>query len=69
MNIKHIFEDGTKEFIREIELIDCGTKGQSFSKQCLHHLQFMKTNFSKLARTDIRCQFMKQDPCAELFTK
>ena len=39
-------------------------KGHSFSKQCLHDLQFMKKgssspNISKLARADISCQFMK----------
>ena len=43
--------------------------GHSFCKQCLTHVQFMKTrsslpNLSKLARAaDISC------PCAELFTK
>ena len=41
----------------------CG-KGHSFCKQCLYHVQFMKTrsssqNLSKLARDDISCQFME----------
>ena len=41
------------------------TKGHSLCKQCLHDLQFMKkgyssSNLSKLARTDISCQFMKR---------
>ena len=40
------------------------TKGHSFCKQCLHNLQFKKKrysspNLSKLARTDISCQFLK----------
>ena len=39
-------------------------KDHSFCKQCLHDLQFKKTrysssNFSKLARADISCQFKK----------
>ena len=41
------------------------TKDHSFSKQCLHDLQFMKTrssspNIYKLARADISSQFMKK---------
>jgi hypothetical protein len=54
--------------------LDVLHKGHSLCKQCLHDLQFMKKgssslNLSKLARADISCQFMKKNPCAELFTK
>ena len=50
-------------FFPEIENIII-IEGHSCCKHCLHDLQFMKTrsslhNFSKLARADISCQFMK----------
>ena len=52
------------ETVSKSNILKQWTKGHSFCKQCLHILQFMKTessspNLSKLARADISCQFMK----------
>ena len=60
----HINVSKSPEIVSKSNILKQWTKGHSFCKQCLHDLQFMKTgsslpNLSKLARSDISCQFMK----------